>query len=55
LLCHIGYIDNEGIKNKLKREMRQMAFVNMLKDTALAAFAWYVAVNAKHQRLNTDE
>jgi uncharacterized membrane protein len=36
-------------------EMRQMAFVNMLKDTALAAFALYVAVNAKHQRLNTDE
>lgn len=36
-------------------EMRQMAFVNMLKDTALAAFAWYVAVNAKHQRLNTDD
>jgi uncharacterized membrane protein len=36
-------------------EMRQLAFVNMLKDTALAAFALYVAVNAKHQRLNTDE
>ena len=36
-------------------EMRQMAFVNMLKDTALAAFALYVAVNAKHQRLNTDD
>jgi uncharacterized membrane protein len=36
-------------------EMRQMAFVNMLKDTALAAFAFYVGVNAKHQRLNTDD
>jgi len=36
-------------------EMRQMAFVNMLKDTALAAFALYVGVNAKHQRLNTDD
>ena len=36
-------------------EMRQMAFVNILKDTAIAAFALYVGVNAKHQRLNTDE
>ncbi len=36
-------------------EMRQQAFVNMLKDTALAAFALYVGVNAKHQRLNTDD
>ena len=36
-------------------EMRQMAFVNMLKDLALAAFALYVGVNAKHQRLNTDD
>ena len=32
-------------------EMRQFAFVNMLKDTALAAFALYIAINAKHQRL----
>ena len=37
------------------KEMRQIALVNLLKDTALAAFAVYVAVNAKHQRLNTDE
>ncbi len=36
-------------------EMRQMALVSILKDVALAAFALYVAVNAKHQRLNTDE
>lgn len=36
-------------------EMRHMAFVNLLKDTAIAAFALYVGVNAKHQRLNTDD
>ncbi len=34
-------------------EMRQLAFVSMLKDTALAAFAIYIASNTKHQRLNT--
>lgn len=32
-------------------EMRQLAFVSLLKDTALAAFALYIANNAKHQRL----
>jgi uncharacterized membrane protein len=29
-------------------EMRQAAFVNLLKDTALAAFALYVASNARN-------
>jgi uncharacterized membrane protein len=33
-------------------EMKQLAFVNLLKDTALAGFALYIAANAKHQRLN---
>ncbi len=28
-------------------EMRQMAFVSILKDTALAAFAMYIASNAR--------
>jgi uncharacterized membrane protein len=36
-------------------EMRQLAFVSMLKDTALAGFAIYIASNAKHQKLNTKE
>lgn len=29
-------------------EMRQVAFVNLLKDTALAAFALYLASNARN-------
>ena len=29
-------------------EMRQLAFVNVLKDTALAAFALYLASNARN-------
>lgn len=36
------------------KEMQQLALVNLLKDTALAAFALYIASNAKRQRLNTD-
>ena len=32
-------------------EMRQLAFVNLLKDTAIAGFAIYIGNNAKHQRL----
>lgn len=29
-------------------DMKQMAFVNLLKDTALAAFAMYIASNARN-------
>lgn len=35
--------------------MRQLAFVNLLKSLARAAFAMYVAANAKNQHLNTGE
>lgn len=35
-------------------EMRQLALVNLLKDTAIAAFALYIAANAqKGQRIRT--
>jgi putative oxidoreductase len=33
---------------------QQMAFTNMLKDAALAAFALYIASNARHQRILED-
>lgn len=42
-------------KDSGNAELRQMALVSLLKDTTIAAFAMYVAVNAKHQRLNTDD
>ena len=32
-------------------EYRQLAFLNVLKDTALAAFALYIASNARHQKV----
>ena len=33
-------------------EMKQIAFTNLLKDTAIAGFALYIASNTNHQRLN---
>ncbi len=55
LLVFVITIHWPNHRNAGDPEMRQLAFVNLLKDTALAAFAIYVAVNAKHQRLNTDD
>lgn len=49
LLIHLPQYQNAG-----DAEMRQLAFVNMLKDLAIAGFAMHVAANAKHQQLNTD-
>ena len=37
--------------NTADPEYRQMAFLNILKDTALAAFALYIASNARHQKV----
>ncbi|HYO23212.1 MAG TPA: hypothetical protein VER36_12470 [Flavisolibacter sp.] len=36
------------------RAYQQLAFNNMLKDAALAAFALYIASNARHQRILED-
>ncbi len=49
LLIHLPQYLNAG-----DAEMRQLSFVNLLKDLALAGFAMYIAANAKHQQLNTD-
>ena len=32
-------------------DYKQITLVNMLKDTALAAFALYIASNARHQKV----
>ncbi len=37
--------------NTADAEYRQLAFLNVLKDTALAAFALYIASNARHQKV----
>jgi len=37
--------------NASNAESRQLAYLNLLKDTALAAFALYIASNARHQKV----
>ena len=34
------------------KEMQQQAFVNLLKDTAIMAFALFIASNSRHQRIS---
>lgn len=46
LLVHLPAYRNAG-----DPELRQQELVNILKDTAIAAFALYIANTAKHQRL----
>jgi len=36
------------------KEMKQMALISILKDTALAGFALHIAASAYHQKLNLD-
>ena len=33
-------------------EMKRLAFSNLLKDTAIAAFALYIGSNSRHQKMN---
>lgn len=47
LMIHLPQYLNAG-----DEEMRQLSFVNLLKDLALAGFALYIAANAKQQHLN---
>ena len=37
------------------KEMKQMAFINLLKDTATACFALHIAAGAHHQKLHLEE
>ena len=47
VLCvHLPNYLNSG-----NSDSRQEAFLNLLKDTALAAFALYIASNARHQKV----
>jgi len=36
------------------KEMKQMALISILKDTALAGFALHIAASAYHQKLNLE-
>jgi putative oxidoreductase len=37
------------------KDMRQLALINLLKDTAIACFALHIAAGAHHQKLHLDE
>ncbi|MEO6668029.1 MAG: hypothetical protein ABIN36_01050 [Ferruginibacter sp.] len=37
------------------KDMRQMALINVLKDTAIACFALHIAAGAHHQKLHLEE
>ena len=37
------------------KEMKQMALINVLKDTAIACFALHIAAGAHHQKLHLEE
>ena len=51
LLCFVFGVHLPNYLNTADPEYRQLAFLNVLKDTALAAFALYIASNARHQRV----
>jgi uncharacterized membrane protein len=38
-----------------EKEMRQMALVNLLKDTAIVGFALHIAAGAHHQRMHLED
>ena len=49
LSIHIPNYMNAGDK-----EMRQMALINLLKDTAIVGFALHIAAGAHHQKLHLE-
>jgi uncharacterized membrane protein YkgB len=49
LLIHLPNYLDAGDK-----EMQQLAFVSLLKDTALAGFALHIAAGAHHQKLHLE-
>jgi uncharacterized membrane protein len=50
LLIHLPNWLNAGDK-----EMKMLAFINLLKDTAIAAFALHIAAGAHHQHLHLED
>jgi uncharacterized membrane protein len=50
LTIHVPNYMNAGDK-----EMRQMALINILKDTAIVGFALHIAAGAHHQHFHLEE
>src|SRR5919202_3297050 len=51
LLSFVFLIHLPNYLHTADKGVQQMSFINMLKDTALAAFALYIASNARHQKV----
>src|SRR6266498_3992570 len=51
LFCFVFGVHLPNYLHTADTEYRQLAFLNVLKDTALAAFALYIASNARHQKV----
>jgi hypothetical protein len=50
LTVHVPNYTHAGDK-----EMRQLALINILKDTAIAGFALHIAAGAHHQHFHLEE
>ena len=55
LVIFILTIHWPNYNNAGDRDMRQMALINILKDTAIAGFAAHIAAGAHHQHLHFEE
>lgn len=55
LLVFILWIHLPNYLNAGDKEMRQMALINILKDTAIMGFALHVAAGAHHQHFHLEE
>lgn len=51
LLIFVFSIHLPNYLNTADIDYQRMSFIDMLKDTALAAFALYIASNARHQKV----
>jgi len=55
LILFIVSIHIPNYLNAGDKEMKQMALVNLLKDTAIVGFALHIAAGAHHQKLHLDD
>jgi putative oxidoreductase len=55
LIVFILTIHLPNFRHAGDKDMRQMALVNMLKDTAIVGFALHIAAGAHHQHLHFEE
>lgn len=55
LLLFILTIHVPNYLNAGDKEMKQMALINILKDTAIFGFALHIAAGAHHQKLHLEE